>query len=774
MKLEMTVVLTAVKSPKKWWVERKRNRARKKRLGAIRVIEREIGIGDDSPISNSTQDLLRRAPYAARIAAVLSELSVEQGRVFAIRGGWGAGKSSLKNLIAHELDAREKGAHWLDFNPWQWGSSDAIARGLFEAITDKLAGDEVGVGKKRAAKLRRYASLLAKVGPPIHSKSGDLKTVKEVLNNIYVAFVAAWVGIYLPSPRTVAEVLMVAWGITTIGSMILNYFGRDRSKDSLDEVREDLTNTLRELDRPIVVFVDDIDRLEPEQIRTVLRQVKANANLPNFIFVLMYQPTIVEAAIDPVTSDRGRAFLEKIIQANFDLPAVPLAVVYRIFDSELSKCVSLYANEANGYSIVRAGNALHGVIHPFVRNLRDARRLISSIAAHIPLHVDGDIFEVNLVDFLILETLRVFEPNLHAEIFSERDFLLQEGYVTDEQKRGASEKLATLIEQGSERNRDILNRLPKMIFPTIEFALRGSSYGAEFAEKWFHDKRVCSAPYFSRYFELQTTEGEISESQFLAFCEASAEADRCHEFVERLKEEGLIPSLVARMARSVKILPTENASVLLPIMFEIAEGLAGVHRGNTFGDPYINAWPATLWYLEHIPVEHRDRLAVDAFQKTKALSVTAMLLNHHDPSNNGSDSSKPLSVDTVMALKADWLEEIRRRSTPVSSLLTAPDLAAKLYNWRRYSCEEEPRRWCREAMVTDHGFANLVDQLMIRGLQSSVANYISTPYVTFDKKTIEAFIGVDTARARCQEIDFGQFPDFAEALRTLATALDGW
>lgn len=99
-----------------------------------------VGIGEETPIRTESQDRLRRTDFADRIAGVLSELSMSEGRVFAIRGGWGYGKSSLKHLICEKLDSRKKGADWVDFNPWQWGDGDAIARALFGQIADRLGG----------------------------------------------------------------------------------------------------------------------------------------------------------------------------------------------------------------------------------------------------------------------------------------------------------------------------------------------------------------------------------------------------------------------------------------------------------------------------------------------------------------------------------------------------------------------------------------------------------------------------------------------------------
>ncbi|HDS1771306.1 TPA: hypothetical protein QEM51_001285 [Pseudomonas putida] len=71
----------------------------------------------------------------------MSELSLREGRVFAIRGGWGFGKSSLKHLVIEQLQARSDGADWLDFNPWQWGDGNAITLALFGQIADRLGGD---------------------------------------------------------------------------------------------------------------------------------------------------------------------------------------------------------------------------------------------------------------------------------------------------------------------------------------------------------------------------------------------------------------------------------------------------------------------------------------------------------------------------------------------------------------------------------------------------------------------------------------------------------
>lgn len=404
-----------------WWARRRAIQ----QATEMRAEPLHTGIGAEAPIRKTSEDRLRRTDFAGRIATVLSELSLREGRVFAIRGGWGFGKSSLKNLIAERLDAK-KGADWLDFNPWQWGDADSITRARFNQIADRLGSEHSKSALTRAEALRRYGAILTGSGASIKEYGGSVPLISTVLTNASVVAVASAIGFNLPTAAKIAAALAVVAVVAPMFGRVLAFFGDDRAKDSLDKIREGLEKRLRDLDRPLVVFVDDIDRLEPDQIRMFLRQVKANANLPNIIFVLLFQPSIVERALDPVADGHGRAFLEKIVQSSFDLPAVPASMVHQLFYQELGELVGAYATTENGFSQTRWGNASIGCIQPLLRNLRDARRMISSIAVHLPLHVDADVFEVNIVDFILLESLRVFEPAVHAALFSEKRLLLQE------------------------------------------------------------------------------------------------------------------------------------------------------------------------------------------------------------------------------------------------------------------------------------------------------------------------------------------------------------
>ena len=746
---------------------------------ASRAEQTDGGIGAEAPIRKASEDRLRRTDFATRIAGVLSELSLREGRVFAIRGGWGFGKSSLKNLISEQLDAMDNGAAWLDFNPWQWGDGDAIARALFGQMADRLGGEHSKAALARAEALRHYGSILTGASAPIKEYGGSNDVVSTFLTNASVVAIASAIDFSVPAAAGVAAGLAILSVVTAIVGRVLSHLGQDHGAEPLEKVREALDGSLRKLDRPLVVFVDDIDRLEPEQIRTLLRQVKANANLPNIVFVLLFQPSIVEGALDPVAGGNGRLFLEKIVQANFDLPAVPVSIVHNLFAMELSELASSYATEKNGFSDTRWGNAFAGCIKPMLRNVRDARRLISSIGVHLPLHSDGEVFEVNIVDFLILETLRVFEPDLHQAIFRERELVLQEGRHTGfgqkDQDKVAAEKL---LGTASEERRSVAKDALIDLFPPLEWAFGGTTYADGFHPKWLSVKRTCTSRYFPRYFELQTAAGEMSESRFIAFLEATGTENGLMNAVADIESEGLLPSLVSRLDESVDRLPVENAAVLLPGMFRIAQKFAGLHTG-AFDSPWISAWRATSWFLKRIPKEIRDGLALDALRDSNALSVAAMMIYLNDPAARTERETvlfdPALKPATVEAMKIEWLRLMRSRAEDIEALLGEQDLIPQLYRWRDYAGSlDQPRNWVTEAIQTDKGFAIIATRMMSVGTSHSAGDQVAKSHNMFHKENVEDFIGLDTAKARYATLDPASFPDHEEALRTLHHHLEIW
>lgn len=319
----------------------------------------------------------------------------------------------------------------------------------------------------------------------------------------------------------------------------------------------------------------------------------------------------------------------------------------------------------------------------------------------------------------------------------------------------------------------------KKIFPTLEWAYGGTYYDDGFHSTWLDSKRACTARYFSRYFELQTSVGEISESRFVAFIEATATDGRLAAAIASTETEGLLASLAARLDESVSRLPVENAGVLLPGMFQIAQKFSGSSNFGFGGSPWISAWRAAHWYLMRIPEEVRGEHALEALRETEALSVTAMMIHLNDPADRNANDTAPfdpaLNLRTVEALKLEWLRLIRLRAHEDGLLIADPDLLSLLYRWRDYAGSlEEPRTWMAEAIRTDEGFAKVVTSLMSSVTSHVDGDRVSTSHLQFNKQTIDDFIGIDAAKVRCETIDPLAFPLHQSALQKLKISIERW
>lgn len=58
-----------------------------------------------------------------------------------------------------------------------------------------------------------------------------------------------------------------------------------------------------------------------------------------------------------------------------------------------------------------------------------------------------------------------------------------------------------------------------------------------------------------------------------------------------------------------------------------------------------------------------------------------------------------------------------------------------------------------KAIQTDQGFATIVTRLMSRGTSHTYGDWVSTQHSSFNKETINDFIGIDVAKAKCDAIN---------------------
>lgn len=252
--------------------------------------------GPERPIQTHKEDKLERVRFIERLASALVNPDTKKatGVVVGIAGPWGSGKSSILNLLQEHLKERYEHALIVRFDPWLVsGRNDLISEFLGELIGTIMADD------KRAKKFKKLGATIAQYGAQL-SPAGNF---------------------LVPGLGSAAS-----GGFKALEKALSN-------KESLGELRSKLMQELRELSAPVVVLIDEIDRVEDDEIRTVAQLVRSVADFPGISYVLAYDPERVVQALGADAPEaerdaRGRGYLEKIVQLQIPLPVTLKLVAY--------------------------------------------------------------------------------------------------------------------------------------------------------------------------------------------------------------------------------------------------------------------------------------------------------------------------------------------------------------------------------------------------------------------------------------------------------------
>ncbi len=229
----------------------------------LEVIEEE-GFECDEPIETSEADRLGRSEFARTLARRLRNTrSSHQSFAVGILSPWGYGKTSFLNLIKEEL--KRYGTICIDFSPWTYGKENNLIREFFTEV-----------GKH----LRRYADDLPR----------DMMEYAHILEK---SESTSWLSILL-----------------SLGS----------TGHSLEQQSNLLKQSLQKIDRPIVVFIDDLDRMRGDEVMEILKLIRNAANFSGIKFVAAYDRNYLVEAIKNQNIESASRYLEKIFQIEYTLP----------------------------------------------------------------------------------------------------------------------------------------------------------------------------------------------------------------------------------------------------------------------------------------------------------------------------------------------------------------------------------------------------------------------------------------------------------------------
>ena len=276
----------------------------------------------DRALSGDDKDRLGFRKVARSIAISLVDQSTKEGLVIGLEGAWGSGKSSLLHLICAELEELPKNSRprIVNFRPWLIGNRDALLKNLFAEILRQIelvALGEGDAGPITVAKAKEAAQLLKRLVKYIGTAGSMIEFLGDAGGSSYLAFV----GKFISRAKELTD--------------------EEKIPPSLFDLKSKLAKSLAELDCRFIVTIDDVDRLEPDEVIEILRLVKSVVDLPNILYLLCYDSSIIAKSIESALGiENGNSYLEKIVQLTVMTPAPETFQLRQWFADELDLIAS--------------------------------------------------------------------------------------------------------------------------------------------------------------------------------------------------------------------------------------------------------------------------------------------------------------------------------------------------------------------------------------------------------------------------------------------------
>jgi len=281
---------------------------------------------------------------------------------------------------------------------------------------------------------------------------------------------------------------------------------------------------IRQSDKKIVVFVDDIDRLDVKEIQYIFKLIKLVGDFYNTSYVLSFDDEMIAAALAPLYGDgeksTGYQFLEKIIQVPLVIPKATKTALIKYTMVLIDEVVNAVKITSPADEVARFRTVFDDNFIPAINNPRLANRYANSLLFALPLLYG----EVSNTDLMLVEALKVFYPKAH-------DFMRENSsvFLTDNaRERGAFRidapdkgtiltKTKKALEGYDEKTREHIIAIWKDLFPQYNYVTTNYWYADDSWRDWYRAKRICSGKYFERYFTYAVIEGDISDTLFDQF-----------------------------------------------------------------------------------------------------------------------------------------------------------------------------------------------------------------------------------------------------------------
>jgi hypothetical protein len=225
----------------------------------------------DLPIKQIGDDKFNRGPFYNDIIDKLKLIAFDTDRGFAIglNSVWGYGKTSLLEMIRAEFAEKKnkKTIVCINYNPWLSANKRSLTYDFFTVI------------EKELSKYISKADILLEYGKKVSKYDNDHNPLKGL-----------------------GEVF--------------------ESETTLEERFKEISEMIRQTGKRFFIIIDDLDRLDNDEVFEVLRLIRNVANFPRLNYIVAYDRQYLINALKEKKIYNPAKYLEKIFELEIELPKI--------------------------------------------------------------------------------------------------------------------------------------------------------------------------------------------------------------------------------------------------------------------------------------------------------------------------------------------------------------------------------------------------------------------------------------------------------------------
>jgi predicted KAP-like P-loop ATPase len=432
----------------------------------------------------------------------------------------------------------------------------------------------------------------------------------------------------------------------------------------------------------------------------------------------LFDRPVVCDALDKAASNRGKQYLEKIVQVAYHIPEAPKDKIREFLFKGIDQCFEKSAAMTRWEQGRWSTLYLDGMAAYFT-NLRHINRFLASLDFQIRHFQRGSGFEVNPVDLLGLETLRLFESELYETLFANKPLLTGDygpGLFVDKKEEQIKAEFTKLMSLAADDTRAAARHIVQTIFPPATSGRSGQP-----TDEWFRNARVCHADIFDKYFTLQLSSSDIGQVELETLVGLAGDREKFAAGLKELERRGLIRKAMERLEAYKEQIPIDAIPGLITALCDCGDSFPERTPGFFEFDSLTHAWPIVYFGLRRVPdEENRFKILKQAINETPGLVLPVRIVSGEERRKEVDEREHAyvINEEHVAELKKTCVKKLRA-AAKTGVLKSISHSAMLLWRWSEWESVDAVRKWvtaeCEKNGATAWVLATLTSEGAVNG-----------------------------------------------------------